>query len=484
MPIDPFAQDRQKKLAESEGLNKTMSQAPARAQTAPPPSVPQDPALKQDKPGTVRMGGAAPVWNKTVVGPPANFKAPTGGPGGAAPPGGAMADSTGVSTGRFVNFDRYFNANHDNAAKMTQNVTQSAARGGQEAKAGFDAVVGNANAAIAAGTPGHSGQEDVRMPSFGKPAASTTAAAQGAPESLKGPTRLTNTPITAYGNISVDQARERAGQGYTGPDGIYSDPGYGEAQKKISAAAEKARALTTDGGRQEIALGMGASSRGGAALDSALMGSMGQRGFKEVADRYGGMEKYLQDQAAGVAQNVAAAKDYTSRLQQSYGNKVQQYDDQAALDQSNKDAASAKTQASEAQRQADRAAMGAPPFEEFINETNMWGNKNQASPSVFFSPDDGAIYDSLTAAELQYLADLAAVNPAVPDWTANGKSREENLAEGRAFIAAKRKARGQAGSVQDAIDTATTPAAATSMGGMMDATLAASARDTKRKRGF
>lgn len=146
-------------------------------------------------------------------------------------------------------------------------------------------------------------------------------AIQGAQSAFTAKVKEGTPTYSEEGLQSVSQIRSRAGQGYTGPrtwaevGGINGEALAGQAAQ----AQDKAKALTTQGGRaallREQSPGLTA---GGASLDAFLAGAgMGGRGQQIAAD-YGNLSDILADARDGTEAEVAAAEQQTKDAAQQY----------------------------------------------------------------------------------------------------------------------------------------------------------------------
>lgn len=186
--------------------------------------------------------------------------------GGGAP--ASMPTSSGAGSGRFVGFERYFNANRDAAAATGDKLAGGVESRGREASKGLASAEKSFN------------------------------------------TRVADGAVTFFGDEGEEQAREKAG-GYRGPSSLDEVNGFQQVAALGARAASEAQALGNDSGRQALlAQEFGATTQGGGALDSALTNATTGNRFQQLSSRYSGLRDSIEKartQASTYADGVRTA---------------------------------------------------------------------------------------------------------------------------------------------------------------------------------
>lgn len=236
-------------------------------------------------------------------------------------PKAATAPTT-PSTGRFVNFDRYFNANADAANAGAKQLVSNAAAGAGRATKAVDDLQSKAQAAIKAGTPVYGNEVGQGLGSDERLDRPTGYVDEPGAGWLKTSTSSGLKPGPGEGPkfITSNDASLKAQQQYTGPAELSEVDGYKDAAGKVTKAASYAKAISTAGGREALAQRGGAPTAGGSALDSALWGYAGGNSLDKASKRFGGLEQYLTTASSNVANDVAGGRAMAESVKRSYEN--------------------------------------------------------------------------------------------------------------------------------------------------------------------
>jgi hypothetical protein len=227
--------------------------------------------------------------------PTLNTVAPVG---AAAPSGtGAGVDGQqGVGSGKFVNFDRIFNANKPDANNMATGVANDVGQKAESATQATNKASTDFNNRVQQGT---------------------------------------NTYGVGSSTMSRDEQAQRAAQGYTGPNNVAEDAGYQDAQKQTQTAKDNLN-LTKDAYGVQTYLqnqygkqGQQPYTNGMSVWDAALTNAAGAGQFDALRQKYGNLDQMFSNAQAGSAQAVQNAQATTDDAQKIYGNNVAQYDQYA-----------------------------------------------------------------------------------------------------------------------------------------------------------
>ncbi len=332
----------------------------------------------------VKPGGAYSEDEDEYGAPPGlGTVAPTGPLTTAGAPSGA---GTGDSGSRFVNFERYFNANADAANKMAGGLADQVEGNADKAIHSVYGASDQFNKDVAAGTPRFGGE-------MVDAAALTTAARSGtgsAPDVGVNKQGLTSdvqkgvggaplTPGTNEGQIITgDEAKRRAQAQYTGPKSLTETQGFADAQKGITGAQSQVDALGADrkyGASQQSKLSAliqdlssGRATQGGNELDASLTGYAGRGRFDALNKKYAGLQKYLDDAAVQGDVGVKEAMGITADTANKYGKLGEQADAEAFKQKENAKA----TQDQNTQVAGDRKILDSIPGDKMKTIEDIW----------------------------------------------------------------------------------------------------------------
>lgn len=166
-------------------------------------------------------------------------------------------------------------------------------------------------------------------------------------------------------------ARAKAGAEYAGPNALSDDAGYADLLKETIAAQQQANDPLT---------GLGDTDR-------ALLGAAGRPKLAATAEKYGGLQKQLEDANTASAGQSKAAKAQTDEAADLYEQLLAKYEGRVAGEQGEEDAAQAASDSVLAGAQKnldDRAAYtdamsSKDPFRNTLHDV-----------AGFFSPSDNA----------------------------------------------------------------------------------------------
>jgi hypothetical protein len=307
---------------------------------------------------------------------------------------------TPASGSGYVNFGQYIEANKDNSNRVAGEVAGGIGKAAGQAQAGLQKAQRGFGMGLATGNPfggqsmaaAPSGRHEVGAP-VAPPVAGITPVAtpaqsmQGAPGTTK--QGMTSAPTQGPGSgapagaptISIEEARARAGQGYTGPKGLDISADL----RKQTGAAQSQLGLTKDEGGLEALLrqkyGGAGYGKAQSRFDAALTGQAGGSRFRELRSKYGNLTGTLSAAEAAAAGRAKAAEAEVAATAGKYGSQVTAYDQEQAEREKNIKETAEKAKA-KAAADAERLA-GAPSWEKmsgtpFDDRTSPYGlNKSQ-----------------------------------------------------------------------------------------------------------
>lgn len=224
-------------------------------------------------------------------------------------PGPSSMSAQGDGSGRFVGFERYFNANRDAAKATGDKVAGSVESRGAQAQGGLN---------------------DARREYEGK-------AASGV--------------VSFRGDESEDESRSISQQQYTGPNSLDDSKGFAQVAAMGARAQRESQALNTRGGRQEVLRQeMGQTTQGGGALDGALTQATSGGRFRQLRQRYGALGDTIEQANAAATQRADAMREASGAAAADAGARAEEL--RLAREGEAADAASAEQAQSEAQEAA------------------------------------------------------------------------------------------------------------------------------------
>lgn len=219
---------------------------------------------------------------------------------GAAP--GGTAPAAGTNSGKFVNFDRYLNANKDAATAGANRLADGIGKQGLDAKIGLVRYDGQFNQAVKDGTPQYGGETAYKLPTDRTPQSNYTqeeapkttwdAAQPGTKTYATQKRGLEGTPSRASPEDKRPTREEfvkKVQTGYSGPTWYSEIDGYGDMANKLQTASDQAAAL----GDRDKLLGLLQQRGGGTNFDAAMYGAVGQKKFNDVSKRYANLDDLL-----------------------------------------------------------------------------------------------------------------------------------------------------------------------------------------------
>lgn len=251
---------------------------------------------------------------------------------------------------RFVNFDRYFNANRDAANATAQGLAKDTQDKIDKSRAGMQARVdgfnGQSNPAAAPPTA-RSGPKGGNVGNVGNTAPGNSAGFVGAGA-------LDSAPEVGPANSAVvprsrEELESAAKETYTGPTSL-EDMGGNEAAYADSYAADQdASALGSEGGIQALLQRKNQNlTQGGSLLDAQLSGQAGNRDFSALRARFDPSKEWQAADASArqtAEHNRLAAEDRADKAAAELGGIVNR-DQEAKIErdriQAEKDAEAAR----------------------------------------------------------------------------------------------------------------------------------------------
>lgn len=250
----------------------------------------------------------------------------------------AAPQSTGGtgSPSKFVNFDRYFNANKDAAMAGADRLAGGVAKRADAATTGLENYNTGFQSAVKSGTPVYGGETgywverpeqaagtdpnnyttDVRQQTWETSQPGANAYATRRQGLVVQPTaeQPATRPTKPDNALTRDELKAKSTTGYSGPNWYSEWDGYSKVAGDVGKAASESKALGDPRKLQGLVQQYGgATTQGGARFDTALLGAAGGQKFRDVADRYAGLEKKLAeyttagDAAAGVGRTDGEA---------------------------------------------------------------------------------------------------------------------------------------------------------------------------------
>jgi hypothetical protein len=267
------------------------------------------------KPVALSTGGV-PALNQpaTASGPPAL-------------PSGSVGGSSGAS--KFINFDRLLSTNVPGATEMAQKALTETFDRGRKAEAGVGQLGRTFGEQVKQGTQTYSGE----------PIGQTGNQAYEAFKALNTDVMQGMNPNA--GTVSLDEARQRAAQGYKGPEmsAFYTSPEYQQAQKDVQKAAEATKAMGSESGLEALLNQMygTAGGTGGSRLDMALARVAGGPAYDTTRARFAKVDSLLTNAAQKAQQQVgegqaasADAQDFWKDAVNRKTQDIKSYEDLAA----------------------------------------------------------------------------------------------------------------------------------------------------------
>lgn len=233
------------------------------------------------------------------------------------------------SSGQFVNFDRYLDANRDAAqaggAKMAGGVAASA----QAAQNAVQGAYGSFSQSVKDGTPldYNGGQVNTaEADSVGVKRQGLQSAPRLGVDGKPVPVAPGGTPIT--GDMSLAEAQAGAARGYTGPQHANALNALG---KQVSKAQSDVNAFGKRGGLEGlIQRGNADETSGGSAMDAALYGATNGKAFSDLQKKWGGLEKSYQGLVGSAEGEARDGRLQAEASQAGYGGAVKTYEKNAS----------------------------------------------------------------------------------------------------------------------------------------------------------
>lgn len=308
----------------------------------------------------------------------------------AGPAGAAQAQAQAAPAGKFVNFERYINANKGAAEKTAGEMASEVGGKAQASQDALKSAQGAFSSQVAAGSPFGSGQRAPTHPNsaFGRGApppaptqalpasslnANTAYAGYQMPQvaapnvtAQTGATGVSRQELAGSGpqigggreaDISADEARRRAESRYTGPGSLSGMAGYDSLLSGARDAQAGLERLGSISGQQAMLQEkhgkQGGYSAGQSKLDAGLSNAVGRSRFDELRGKYGDLAKAIEQADAMSAQEANAARGFTDDVAGQYADAYgkAEGDRQAQQADADRKAEEARTQ------QADDAAV-------------------------------------------------------------------------------------------------------------------------------
>ncbi len=240
---------------------------------------------------------------------------------------GNVGGSSGAS--KFINFDRLLSTNVPGATEMAQKALTETFDRGRKAEAGVGQLGRTFGEQVKQGTQTYSGE----------PIGQTGNQAYEAFKALNTDVMQGMNPNA--GTVSLEEARQRAAQGYKGPEmsAFYTSPEYQQAQKDVQKAAEATKAMGSESGLEALLNQMygTAGGTGGSRLDMALARVAGGPAYDTTQKRFAKVDSLLTNAAQKAQQQVgegqAASADAQAFWKDAVNRKTQDikgYEDLAA----------------------------------------------------------------------------------------------------------------------------------------------------------
>lgn len=229
--------------------------------------------------------------------------------------GPSSMPTQGEGSGRFVGFERYFNANRDAAKATGDKVASSVESRGEKAQSGLG---------------------DAKREYEGKAAAGV---------------------VSFRGDESEEDARRISQQKYAGPNSLSDSKGFAQVAAMGARAQRESQALGTRGGRQEVLRQeMGQTTQGGGALDGALTQATSGGRFRQLRQRYGAIGDTIEQANAAATQRADAMREASGNAAADAGARAEEL--RLSREQQEADAAAAAQAQSEAEAAEQRRAAG------------------------------------------------------------------------------------------------------------------------------
>lgn len=225
------------------------------------------------------------------------------------------------TSGQFVNFDRYLDANRDAATAAGGKLASGVASSAQAAQDAANKAYGSVSGAIQAGIP--KGYDGAQIDSLNHSSTSPDGKVGTVRQGMEGGGRLgpdgkivAPAPGTPYTTPLADIQKRLTDARYTGPT---NHAGLDAAGKAIVKSQSDVNAFGKKGGLEGLLQRDNADeTSGGSAMDAALYGSTSGKTFADLQKKYANLDKAYRGQLADVDAQIGDARRITTGTQQRY----------------------------------------------------------------------------------------------------------------------------------------------------------------------